>query len=108
MASFGAVKTTIRRRRPMSQSFDASRSLTALEQDNTIVAVIEMSQAKWLLYSAGQGQALSSFSASPGFDVFRRVLLLSGIGPLGPPTMGSEMMKQNNLIGVLVVICRPN
>ena len=33
----------------MSQSFDASRSLTALEQDNTIVAVIEMSEAKWLV-----------------------------------------------------------
>jgi len=29
--------------------FDASRSLTALEQDSTIVAVIEMSQAKWLV-----------------------------------------------------------
>ncbi|MER8550200.1 IS110 family transposase [Mesorhizobium sp. M1169] len=33
----------------MSQTFDASRSLTALEQDNTIVAVIEMSKAKWLI-----------------------------------------------------------
>ena len=33
----------------MSQSFDASRSLPALEQDNTIVAVIEMSKAKWLI-----------------------------------------------------------
>ena len=33
----------------MSHLFDASRSLTALEQDNTIVAVIEMSQAKWLV-----------------------------------------------------------
>jgi len=33
----------------MSQSFDASRSLTALEQDNTIIVVIEMSQAKWLV-----------------------------------------------------------
>lgn len=30
----------------MPQSFDASRSLTALEQDNTIVAVIEMSKAR--------------------------------------------------------------
>jgi len=29
--------------------FDASRSLTALEQDNTIIAVIEMSQSKWLV-----------------------------------------------------------
>jgi hypothetical protein len=33
----------------MSQSFDASRSLTALEQDSTIIAVIEMSQSKWLV-----------------------------------------------------------
>jgi len=28
----------------MSRPFDASRSLTALEQDSTIIAVIEMSQ----------------------------------------------------------------
>jgi transposase len=33
----------------MSQAFDASKSLTALEQDSTIIAVIEMSQAKWLV-----------------------------------------------------------
>jgi transposase len=33
----------------MSQSFDASRSLTAFEQDSTLVAVIEMSQSKWLI-----------------------------------------------------------
>ncbi|WP_338532399.1 hypothetical protein [Nitratireductor thuwali] len=33
----------------MSQSFDASRSLATLEQDNMIVVVIEMSHAKWLL-----------------------------------------------------------
>ena len=31
------------------QHFDASRSLTALEQDSTIIAVIEMSQSKWLI-----------------------------------------------------------
>src|SRR5215471_8067227 len=35
--------------RLMSQVFDASRSLTALEQDTTIMAVIEMSQSKWLV-----------------------------------------------------------
>jgi len=35
--------------RPMSQTFDASRSLTALEQDNTLIAVIEMSQSTWLV-----------------------------------------------------------
>lgn len=39
----------------MSQSFDASRSLTALEQDSTIVAVIEMSQAKWLVAAVVPG-----------------------------------------------------
>jgi len=33
----------------MSQVFEASRSLTAIEQDSTIIAVIEMSQAKWLV-----------------------------------------------------------
>ena len=33
----------------MSQAFDASRSLTALEQHNTIIAVIEMSLSKWLV-----------------------------------------------------------
>jgi hypothetical protein len=36
---------------PMSQHchFQASRSLTALEQGSTIIAVIEMSQSKWLV-----------------------------------------------------------
>src|SRR5262245_35244366 len=40
-----------RRNSPMSQHchFDASRSFTALEQDSTIIAVIEMSQSKWLV-----------------------------------------------------------
>src|ERR671911_122917 len=33
----------------MSESFDPSRSLTALEQDSTVIAVIEMSQSKWLV-----------------------------------------------------------
>ena len=34
----------------MAQQFDdLSRSLTALEQDSTIIAVIEMSQASWLV-----------------------------------------------------------
>jgi transposase len=33
----------------MSQSFDTHRSLTAFEQDSTLVAVIEMSQSKWLV-----------------------------------------------------------
>jgi len=33
----------------MSQSFDANRSLTALDQHSTIIAVIEMSQSSWLV-----------------------------------------------------------
>jgi transposase len=41
--------------RPMSQPFDASRSLTALEQDSTIIAVIEMSQSKWLVAAVVPG-----------------------------------------------------
>jgi transposase len=39
----------------MSQPFDASRSLTSLEQDSTITAVIEMSQAKWLVAAVVPG-----------------------------------------------------
>jgi hypothetical protein len=53
---------------PMSQHFrfDASRSLTALEQDSTIVAVIEMSQTKWLVAALVPGverQPLKKFDA---------------------------------------------
>jgi len=46
--------------------FDASRSLTALEQDNTIIAVIEMSQTKWLVAALVPGverQPLKKFDA---------------------------------------------
>jgi transposase len=53
----------------MSQhfSFDASRSLTALEQDSTIIAVIEMSQTKWLVAALIPGierQPLKKFDAN--------------------------------------------
>jgi transposase len=47
--------------------FDASRSLTALEQDSTIIAVIEMSQAKWLVAALVPGverQPLKKFDAN--------------------------------------------
>ena len=42
---------------PMSQHFrfDASRSLTALEQDSTIIAAIEMAQSKWLVAAVVPG-----------------------------------------------------
>lgn len=41
----------------MSQDFrfDPSRSLTTLEQDSTIIAVIEMSQTKWLVAAVVPG-----------------------------------------------------
>jgi transposase len=41
--------------RPMSEAFDPSRSLTALEQDSTVIAVIEMSQSKWLVAAVISG-----------------------------------------------------
>src|SRR5947199_1023013 len=56
-----------RRSSPMSQQhFDASRSLTALEQDSTIIAVIEMSQSKWLvtaLVPGSEREPLKKFDA---------------------------------------------
>lgn len=33
----------------MSQSFDATRSLAAFDQDTTLIVVVEMSQSKWLV-----------------------------------------------------------
>src|SRR5438445_10024670 len=56
-------------RPPMSQSFDASRSLTAFEQDSTLVAVIEMSQSKWLVAAVIPGvarQPLKKLDADAG------------------------------------------
>ena len=54
---------------PMSQSFDASKSLTAFEQDSTLVAVIEMSQSKWLVAAVLPGvarQPLKKLDADAG------------------------------------------
>ena len=39
----------------MLQPFDASKSLATLEQDNTVIAVIEMSQSKWLVAAVVPG-----------------------------------------------------
>jgi transposase len=52
----------------MSQPFDASRSLTAFEQDSTVIAVIEMSQSKWLVTAVVPGierQPLKKLDADP-------------------------------------------
>jgi hypothetical protein len=65
---------------PMSQHFrfDASRSLTSLEQDSTIVAVIEMSQTKWLVAALVPGverQPLKKFYAQE--EMLLKLLLLA-------------------------------
>ena len=39
----------------MLQPFDASNSLTAFEQDGTVIAVIEMSQSRWLVAAVVPG-----------------------------------------------------
>ena len=39
----------------MFQPFDASKSLTAFEQDGTVIAVIEMSQSKWFVAAVVPG-----------------------------------------------------
>ena len=39
----------------MSQPFDASRSLTAVEHESAIIAVIEMSQSQWLVAAVVPG-----------------------------------------------------
>src|SRR6476659_2808591 len=60
---------------PMSQAFDASTSLTALEQDSTIIAVIEMSQAKWLVAGVVPGverQPLKKLAADE--DALRKLV----------------------------------
>ena len=52
----------------MSQIFDASRSLSALEPDSTLVVVIEMSQSKWLVAAMVPGvarQPLKKIDADP-------------------------------------------
>src|ERR1700720_4308857 len=44
-----SLEATRRWRHPMSELNDLSRSLTSLEQDKTIIAVIEMRQSSWLV-----------------------------------------------------------
>ena len=67
--TFGAVQR-LPMELPMSHQdyhFDASRSLTALEQGSTIIAVIEMSQSKWLVAALVPGverHPLKKFDAS--------------------------------------------
>ena len=57
----------------MSQLFDASRSL--IEQDSTIIAVIEMSQAKWLVAAVVPGVARQPLKKlDPDEEALRKLL----------------------------------
>ncbi|PWJ87444.1 hypothetical protein C8D77_11620 [Mesorhizobium loti] len=59
----------------MSPSFDASKSLTALDRDRTLVAVIEMNQTKWLIAATIPGferNPLKKLDADP--DLVLRLL----------------------------------
>jgi transposase len=52
----------------MSQSFDATRSLAAFDQDTTLVVVVEMSQSKWLVAAIVPGlerRPLKKLDADP-------------------------------------------
>ena len=50
----------------MSQPFDVSKSLTTLEQDNTVIAVIEMSQSKRLVAGGCSGVKRQPLEEAPG------------------------------------------
>src|SRR5258708_36046853 len=43
--------------RSMSKPFDLSKSLAALDQDSTLIVVIEMSQSSWLVAARAPGLA---------------------------------------------------
>ena len=56
--------------RPMLQLNDLSRSLVALEQDATLIVVIEMGQSSWLVAGVVPGikrQPLKKLAADPGW-----------------------------------------
>ena len=53
----------------MLEPFNPSRSLTAFEQDSTVIAVIEMSQSKWLVAAVipgGERQPLKKINPDVG------------------------------------------
>jgi hypothetical protein len=49
------VAATKRWSAPMSKQNDLSRCLTTLEQDATLIAVVEMGQSSWLVAGAVPG-----------------------------------------------------
>jgi hypothetical protein len=52
--------------RPMQKLNDLSRSLTALEPDGTLIAVIEMSLSSWLVAERGAPMSAIGFRRMMG------------------------------------------
>jgi len=51
------VRKTSPKERPMPKFDDLSRSLVALDQDSTLIAVIELSRSIWLVGGLVQGSS---------------------------------------------------
>src|ERR1700678_4641617 len=51
--------------RSMSKPFDLSKSLTDLDQDSTLIVVIEMSQSSWLVAARAPGLARDPLKKLP-------------------------------------------
>jgi hypothetical protein len=71
---------------PTSQHFrfDESRFLTALEQDTTIIAVIEMSQSKWLGARSRRRQPVCTENSNPDVVVMESARDLERFDAPGP------------------------
>src|SRR5271166_2344857 len=61
----GAIVANETMERPMPQLNDLSRSLVALEQDATLIAVIEMGQSSWLVAGVVPGIERQKLAADP-------------------------------------------
>src|SRR3954454_19603315 len=79
----------------MPQLNDLSRSLVALDQDSTIIAVVEMSQSSWLV-----GGVLPGIERQP-----RKKLEPSAEGLLGRCIAGA--MRQSGPVGLQDQATRP-
>src|SRR5438876_11893024 len=66
--------------RPMPQPNDLSRSLVTLEQDSTLIAVIEMGQSSWLVRDRAGNRTPASEEARgrPGWTVAASASLAEG------------------------------
>ena len=67
----------------MPQPNDLSRSLVALDQNSTIIAVVEMSQSSWLVGgmnpSSSSGESVANSKSRGSSQRFLRVYRLVGV-----------------------------